>query len=78
MLSKAKTLFNKAEDFVEDKIDVFEKSGIKGKIELLADKAEDKAEGAFKKMKTIGKNLADKAGDKFDEFTGSGKNKPKG
>lgn len=59
-------------------MDDFEKSRLKGKIETWADKAEDKAEDALKKMKDMGKNLAGKAGNKFDDFTGSGKPKPKG
>jgi hypothetical protein len=48
--------FKKAEDFVEDKMDDFEKSSLKGKLEKFAGKAEDK----------------------FEQFTGSDKNKPKG
>jgi hypothetical protein len=46
----------KAGDFVEDKMDDFDKSELKGKLEKLADRAENK----------------------FDEFTGKGKVKPKG
>ena len=36
--------FKKAGDFVENKIDDFEKSEFKGKLEKLADKAENKLE----------------------------------
>jgi len=43
--------FRKAGDFVEDKIDDFEKSEFKGKLEKLADKAEDKFQNFTKKGK---------------------------
>ena len=69
--------YKKAEDFVVDKIEDLEKSGIKEKLETMADKAEEKAGGTFRKLKDFGKNLANKAKDKIDEIAGNIKGKPK-
>lgn len=65
--------YKKAEGYVDGKMDELEKSGIKEKLGTMAGKAEKEAGGAFKKLKNFGKNLADKAEDKYDELTGKPK-----
>jgi ElaB/YqjD/DUF883 family membrane-anchored ribosome-binding protein len=75
--AKATDALNKAEDYVEDKIEEFEKSGMKEKLESMADKAEEKAGGALKKLRDLGKSLANKAEVKFDEMAANIKGKPK-
>jgi hypothetical protein len=69
--------FKKAEGYVDEKMDEFEKSGIKEKLGTMAGKAEKEAGGAFKKLKDFGKNLADKAEDKFEEMKGKPKSDQK-
>ncbi|MBN2274869.1 MAG: hypothetical protein JXK95_11085 [Bacteroidales bacterium] len=69
--------FKKAEGYVDEKIDDFEKSELKEKLESLVDKAEDKAEDALKKMKDMGKDFAEKAEKKLDKLSRSDKKKPK-
>ena len=69
--------YKKAEDFVEDKIEDFEKSGTKEKLESMADNAGEKANNAFRKIKDLGKDLAEKAEAKIEEMSGKSKGKPK-
>jgi hypothetical protein len=68
--------YKKAEGFVEDKIDDFGKSGIKEKLETMADNAGEKADKAIRKIKDFGKDLAEKAEAKIDEISGKSKGKP--
>ena len=59
---------NKAEDFVEDKIEDIKESGVKEKLEAFADKVEDKTEDAVSKMKEFGKKAAAKTADKLEDI----------
>jgi predicted metal-dependent hydrolase len=68
LLDKAKKLFRKAEDYVENKIEDIKESGVKEKLEAFADKVEDKAEDTVAKMKEFGKKAATKTADKLEDI----------
>jgi hypothetical protein len=83
LLGKAKSFINKADDALDDSVAKVKKSKAFGSVTKAFRKAGDFVEDKmdhFEKSEFKGKleKLAEKAEDKFEDFTGKGKNKPKG
>ena len=59
---------DKAAGYVKDKYEDLKQSGVKEKIETLAEQAEDKAEETLSKLKILGKQAAEKTADKLEDL----------
>lgn len=65
---KAGEYMGKAEDYVEDKLDELEKSGIREKLKAMADEMKATADNLVEKARVAGKNIADKTDEMMNEF----------
>lgn len=68
---------DEAEDYIENKVDEFEQSGMKDKLKAFADKMEDKAEEFLETAGEKGKELADRASTLLDKYKTKVKDKDK-
>ena len=65
---KAEKFLDEAEDYIDNKVDEFEQSGMKEKLKAYAESMEDKAEEFLEKAGVKGKELADRANKLIDKY----------
>ena len=70
LLGKISGFLGKAEDFMEEKAEEFQRGELGAKFDAFKDKAESQAEELLKKAREAGRKFGDQVDEKLDELKG--------